>query len=107
MEEAGAMSAIVMEGRGAASVGRCVALALLTTTLAGGCASAPSPVYVYSKPGITLEQMSRDEAECGQGGRAGSARLRECMTERGYVAQELRQGSYLELRSMPTPVQTP
>jgi hypothetical protein len=105
MEAAGAMSALVAYGRESASVGRYVALAMLTI-LAGGCASE-APVYVYSKPGITLEQMSRDEAECGQGARAGPARLRECMTERGYASQELRQGSYLELRDMPTPVQTP
>jgi hypothetical protein len=99
------MSVFVASGRGSANVGRCLALTMLAI-LAGGCASA-APVYVYSKPGITLERMSRDEAECGQGGRAGSARLRECMTERGYASQELRQGSYLELRGMPTPVQTP
>jgi hypothetical protein len=29
------------------------------------------------------------------------------MSERGYSAQELRQGSYLEIRDMPRPVQTP
>lgn len=95
------MSAFVASAGGSARVAS-VALALLTI-LAGGCASA-APVYVYSKPGITLEQMSRDEAECG---RTAPARLRQCMTERGYGSQELRQGSYLELRSMPTPVQTP
>lgn len=99
------MSAFVAYGRERASVGRSLALALLAI-LAGGCASA-APVYVYSKPGITLEQMSRDETECGQGGRADPSLLRRCMTERGYVARELRQGSYLELRDMPTPVQTP
>lgn len=99
------MSAFVAYGRERVSVGRCLALALLTI-LAEGCAAA-APVYVYSKPGITLEQMSRDETECGQGGRAGAAALRRCMTERGYASQELRQGSYLELRDMPTPVQTP
>ena len=84
---------------------RYLALALLMI-LAAGCASAV-PVYVYSKPGITLEQMTRDEAECGQGGQASPTRLRECMTQRGYASQELRQGSYLELRQMPTPAQTP
>jgi hypothetical protein len=92
-------------GRESASVGRYLALALLTS-LAAGCASA-APVYVYSKPGITLEQMTRDEGECGQRGQASPTRLRQCMTERGYASQELRQGSYLELRGMPTPAQTP
>jgi hypothetical protein len=86
------------------------ALAVLTLTiLAAGCDSA-APVSVYSKPGATLEQMTRDEAECagGPGGSQSSpARLRRCMTDRGYAAQELRQGNYLELRGMQTPVQTP
>jgi len=87
------------------------ALAVITlTTLAAGCDSA-APVYVYSKPGATLEQMTRDEAECagGAGGaQSGPARLRRCMTDRGYAAQELQQGSgYLELREMKTPAQTP
>jgi hypothetical protein len=87
------------------------ALAVVTLTiLAAGCDSA-APVYVYTKPGATLEQMTRDEAECagGAGGsQASSARLRRCMTDRGYAAQELHQGSgYLELRGMQTPVQTP
>jgi hypothetical protein len=82
------------------------ALAVITLTiLAGGCDSA-APVYVYSKPGAVLEQMIRDEAECAGGaggGQPSPARLRRCMTERGYVAQELRQGSYLELRGVQTP----
>jgi hypothetical protein len=99
------MDAFVTYGRESASVGRYLVLAILTI-LAEGCTSA-APVYVYSKPGITLEQMSRDETECGQGGRAAPARLRGCMTDRGYASQELRQGSYLELRGMPTPMQTP
>ena len=89
-------------------VGRVLGLVMLTM-LAAGCDSA-APVHVYSKPGATLEQMTRDEAECA--GSAGGSqpspeRLRRCMTERGYVAQELRQGSYLELRGMQTPAQTP
>lgn len=81
------------------------ALAVITLTiLAGGCDSA-APVYVFSKPGAALEQMIRDEAECAgrAGGQPGPARLRQCMTERGYVAQELRQGGYLELRGVQTP----
>ena len=81
------------------------ALAVITLTiLAGGCDSA-APVYVYSKPGAALEQMIRDEGECAGagGGRPSPARLRQCMTERGYVAQELRQGGYLELRGVQTP----
>jgi hypothetical protein len=82
------------------------ALAVITLTiLAGGCDSA-APVYVYSKPGAALEQMMRDEAECAGGpgrGQPSPARLRQCMTERGYVAQELRQGGYLELRGVQTP----
>jgi hypothetical protein len=87
------------------------ALAAFTLTiLVAGCDSA-APVYVYSKPGATLEQMTRDESECagGAGGAESSpARLRRCMTERGYAAQELQQGSgYLELRGMQTPAQTP
>jgi hypothetical protein len=54
--------------------------------------------------------MTRDEAECAGGAGGGEispARRRQCMSERGYTAQELRQGSYLEIRDMPTPVQTP
>lgn len=83
------------------------ALAVVTLMiLAGGCESA-APVYVYSKRGgATLEQMTRDEAECagGAGGdQASPARVRRCMTERGYVTQELRQGSYLELRQIQSP----
>lgn len=86
-------------------------LAVITLTiLAGGCDSA-APVYVYSKLGATLEQMTRDEAECAGGaggGQSSPAGLRRCMTDRGYAAQELRQGSgYLELRGMQTPAQTP
>jgi hypothetical protein len=86
------------------------ALAIITLAiLVAGCESA-APVYVYSRPGATLEQMTRDEAECagGAGGsQSSSARRRRCMSDRGYAAQELRQGSYLELREMRTPVQTP
>lgn len=88
------------------------ALAVITlTVLAAGCESA-APVYVYSKPGATFEQMTRDETECSGGaggGQASPARLRRCMTDRGYAAQELPQGGsgYLELRRMQTPVQTP
>lgn len=87
------------------------ALAAITfVILAAGCDSA-APVYVYSKPGATLEQMTRDESECAGGagsGQADPARLRRCMTDRGYAAQELQQGTgYLELRGMQTPVQTP
>jgi hypothetical protein len=82
------------------------ALAVITLTiLAGGCDSA-APVYVYSKPGAALEQMMRDETECAGGpggGQPSPARLRQCMTERGYMAQELRQGGYLELRGVQTP----
>ena len=85
-------------------------LAVVTfTILTVGCESA-APVYVYSKPGATPAQMTRDEADCSGGaggGQANPARLRRCMTERGYAAQELRQGSYLELREMRTPQQTP
>lgn len=85
-------------------VRRVLALVMLTM-LAAGCDSA-APVHVYSKVGVTLEQMTRDEAECARGaggGGASDARLRRCMTDRGYVAQELRQGSYLELRGMQNP----
>ena len=77
--------------------------------LAAGCDSA-APVYVYSKPGATLEQMTRDEGECAGGGggsQASSSRLRRCMSDRGYTAQEMRQGSYLEIRDMRTPAQSP
>jgi hypothetical protein len=88
-------------------------LAVITglTILAAGCDSA-APVYVYSKPGVTLEQMTRDEAECAKGaggGQPSGAQLRRCMSDRGYAAQELQSGSgdYLELRRMPTPVQNP
>jgi hypothetical protein len=90
-------------------VGRVLALVMLTM-LAAGCASA-APVYVYSKPGATLEQMTRDEAECAGGaggGQSSPVRLRRCMTDRGYADQELQLGSgYLELRGMQTPAQTP
>ena len=90
-------------------VGRVLAFVMLTM-LAAGCDSA-APVHVYSKPGATLEQMTRDEAECagGAGGAQSSpARLRRCMTDRGYAAQELHHGSgYLELRRMQTPPQNP
>jgi len=87
------------------------ALAVITLTiLVGGCASA-APVSVYSKPGATLEQMTRDEAECAGGaggGQSSPVRHRRCMTDRGYAAQELQQDSgYLELRRMQTPAQTP
>ena len=82
------------------------ALAAITLTiLVGGCESA-APAYVYRRPGATLEQMARDETECGGsagGGQPSPGRLRQCMTERGYVAQELRQGGYLELRGVQTP----
>ena len=88
-------------------------LAVITglTILAAGCDSA-GPVYVYSKPGVTLEQLTRDEGECGKGaggGQASAAQHRRCMSDRGYAAQELQSGSgdYLELRRMPTPVQNP
>ncbi|HEY7653659.1 MAG TPA: hypothetical protein VIG07_12635 [Methylomirabilota bacterium] len=87
---------------------RAVAVTSLTI-LTAGCAAA-APVYVYSKPGGTVEQMMRDEADCAGGaggGEVSSARRRRCMSERGYSAQELRQGSYLEIRDMPRPVQTP
>jgi hypothetical protein len=60
------------------------ALAVFTLAiLAGGCASA-APVHVYSKPGATLEQMTRDEAECA-GGAGGSQASPErlCATPRG------------------------
>jgi hypothetical protein len=84
--------------------------AIAFTTLAAGCDSA-APVYVYSKPGATLEQMTRDESECARGagsGQGSPAQLHRCMADRGYAAQELQQGSgYLELRGMQTPVQTP
>lgn len=53
---------------------------------------------------------TRDEAECagGAGGsESGPTRRRRCMSDRGYAAQEARQGSYLELREMQTPAQTP
>jgi len=90
-------------------VGRVLALVMLTM-LAAGCDSA-APVHVYSKPGATLEQMTRDEAECAGGaggGQSSPVRLRRCMTDRGYAAQELQQGSgYLELSRMQTPAQTP
>lgn len=82
---------------------------LAVTILVAGCESA-APVYVYSRPGATLEQITRDERECagGSGGSQGSpARLHQCMSERGYAAQELRQGSYLEIREMKTPTQSP
>jgi hypothetical protein len=85
------------------------ALAVITLAILAGCESA-APVYVYSKPGATLEQMTRDEAECagGAGGSQSSpARRRRCMSDRGYAAQELRQGGYLELREMKTPAQSP
>ena len=85
------------------------ALAVITLTILAGCESA-APVYVYSKPGATLEQMTRDEAECAGGGggsQSSPARRRRCMSDRGYAAQELRQGGYLELREMKTPAQSP
>ena len=90
-------------------VGR--ALAVITfTILAGGCGPAAS-VYVFSKPGATLEQMIRDESECAQGaggGQSSPEQLRRCMTERGYAAQELKPGgASIEVRGMPTPTQTP
>jgi hypothetical protein len=98
----------ITDERRSAMVGRALAVVTLTI-LTGGCDSA-APVYVYSKPGATLEGMSRDEVECAGGsggGQSGPARLRRCMAERGYATQELRQGNYLELRGMPTPAQTP
>jgi hypothetical protein len=87
------------------------ALAVITSTiLVAGCESA-APMYIYSKPGATLEQMTRDEAECagGTGGAQASPEgRRRCMTLRGYAAQELPQGSWLELREMKTtPMQNP
>lgn len=87
------------------------ALAAITLTiLVGGCESA-APAYVYSRPGATLEQMARDETECGGsagGGQPSPERVRRCMSDRGYAAQELRPGSYLEIRNMKTrPLESP
>jgi len=88
------------------------ALAAITLTiLVGGCESA-APAYVYSRPGATLDQMARDETECGRsagGGQPSPERVRRCMSDRGYAAQELlRPGSYLEIRDMKTrPLETP
>jgi len=97
-------------GCGDAARGAHVVAVGVFTILLAGCDSAAS-VYVYSKPGASLEQMTRDETECtGNSGRGQSspAAVRRCMTDRGYVAQELRQGSsYLEIRGMQTPQQNP
>jgi hypothetical protein len=41
-----------------------VLAAIMLTILVGGCEST-APAYVYSRPGATLEQMARDETECG------------------------------------------
>ena len=87
------------------------ALAAITLTiLVGGCESA-APAYVYGRPGATFEQMTRDESECAAragGGQPSPARVRRCMSDRGYAAQELRPGSYLEIRDMKTrPLETP
>lgn len=87
------------------------ALAAITLTiLVGGCESA-APAYVYNRPGTTLEQMTRDETECAAsagGGQPSPERVRRCMSDRGYAAQELRPGSYLEIRDMKTrPLETP
>ena len=63
------------------------------------------------RPGATLEQMTRDETECAGragGGQPSPERVRRCMSDRGYAAQELRPGSYLEIRDMKTrPLETP
>ena len=84
--------------------------AITLTILVGGCESA-APAYVYSRPGATLEQMTRDENECAGragGGQPSPERVRRCMSDRGYAAQELRPGSYLEIRDMKTrPLETP
>lgn len=84
--------------------------AIMLTILVGGCESA-APAYVYSRPGATLEQMTRDETECAGsagGGQPSPERVRRCMSNRGYAAQELRPGSYLEIRDMKTrPLETP
>jgi hypothetical protein len=81
------------------------ALAAITLTiLVGGCESA-APAYVYNRPGATHEQMTRDETECARsagGGQPSPERVRRCMSDRGYAAQELRPGSYLEIRDMKT-----
>jgi hypothetical protein len=87
------------------------ALAAITLTiLLGGCESG-APAYAYNRPGATFEQMTRDETECaGSAGRgqATPERVRRCMRDRGYAAQELRPGSYLEIRDMKTrPLETP
>lgn len=86
------------------------ALAAITLTiLMGGCESA-APAYVYSRPGATLEQMTRDETECGGsgGGQPSPERVRRCMSDRGYAAQEVRPGSYLEIQNMKTrPLEAP
>jgi hypothetical protein len=84
------------------------ALAAITLTiLVGGCESAP-PAYVYSRPGATPEQMARDETECGGSAGGGPERVRRCMSDRGYAAQEMRAGSYLEIQNMKTrPLESP
>jgi hypothetical protein len=87
------------------------ALAAITLTiLVVGCESA-APAYVYNRPGVTPEQMTRDETECAGsagGGQPSPERVRRCMSNRGYQTQELRPGSYLEIRDMKTrPLETP
>ena len=87
------------------------ALAAITLTiLVGGCESG-APAYAYNRPGATFEQMTRDQTECAGsagGGQPSPERVRRCMSDRGYAAQELRPGSYLEIRDMKTrPLETP